>query len=102
MKKITLIVFTFIISPILYADITMSNGKQKSSVCMGCHGEDGRTNIPSYPHLAGQNSAYLEKQLLAFQSGNRIDPIMSPIAKSLIKKDIKDIASYYANLKTQL
>ncbi len=100
MKKNLLILFSLIVSSVAYAENSFENGKTKAAVCVGCHGEDGLANIPSYPNLAGQNYAYLEKQLLAFKSGDRNDPIMSPMAKNLVKQDIKDIAAYYANLKT--
>jgi cytochrome c553 len=38
-------------------------------VCSGCHGIDGVTQLPFMPRLAGQNVAYLEQQLAAFQAG---------------------------------
>ena len=46
-------------------------GKAKAAVCAACHGVEGKALIPNYPHLAGQNAAYLVKQLKAFKEGSR-------------------------------
>ncbi len=46
-------------------------GKAKAAVCAACHGGRRKALIPNYPHLAGQNAAYLVKQLKAFKDGSR-------------------------------
>ena len=48
--------------------------------CGGCHGANGKSAIPTYPNLAGQQAAYIVKQLKDFQSGARKDPTMSAMA----------------------
>ena len=70
----------------------------KTQICMGCHGEKGKTNNPTYPHLAGQNEAYLIDQLKQFRDGRRTNAIMAPMATALTDADIKDIAKYYSQL----
>ena len=35
--------------------------------CSLCHGKGGESASPVYPRLAGQHSAYLERQYLNFQ-----------------------------------
>ena len=75
-------------------------GKNKSGVCQSCHGEDGISVNPLCPNLAGQFQKYLEKQILDFQSGRRVDPVMKGMAASLSEKqDAKDIAAYFASRK---
>lgn len=101
MKKITFILLSILISPVIYAEHSIEHGEKKSAVCAGCHGEKGLAPAPLYPNLAGQNHAYLVKQLEAFQNGMRNDPIMSPIAKNLVEEDISDIAAYYASLENK-
>jgi cytochrome c553 len=67
--------------------------------CAACHGKDGKTPIdPSYPKLAGQYADYLRVSLIAYQRGDRKNPIMAGIAKPLSRKDIENLAAFYASL----
>ena len=34
-------------------------GKEKSAACVSCHGQDGISLSPIWPHLAGQHASYL-------------------------------------------
>lgn len=70
----------------------------KLGVCVACHGADGIGKAPQYPNLAGQKSAYLEKQLKAFRSGERTDPNMSAMAKPLSDRDIAELAAYFESV----
>lgn len=70
---------------------------KNAQTCFGCHGEDGVSNLPFYPNLAGQKQKYIEKQLFAYRDGDRKNEIMSPMAKSLSDKDIYSLAEYFAN-----
>ncbi|HEV8647764.1 MAG TPA: c-type cytochrome [Burkholderiales bacterium] len=74
-------------------------GKEKAAVCGACHGVDGNSTIPLNPTLAGQTSRYTYLQLKDFKEGRRKDPLMSPMAANLSKKDMFDIAAYYAAQK---
>jgi cytochrome c553 len=72
-------------------------GKSKSSLCQGCHGEDGLSIEEVIPKLAGQYSTYIAKELRNFQSGARKNQIMSVMAKSINDDDLDDIAAYFAS-----
>ena len=74
-------------------------GKAKAAVCAACHGVDGKASVPVYPHLAGQNAAYLVKQLKAFKDGSRKEPLMVPFMAPLTDADMENLAAYYASLK---
>ena len=74
------------------------DGEAKSAICGQCHGKNGISIIPIYPNLAGQKQGYMELQLHAFRSGQRINAAMSPHAKRLTDKDIADLSAYYANM----
>ncbi|AYQ57484.1 Cytochrome c4 [Bathymodiolus thermophilus thioautotrophic gill symbiont] len=63
--------------------------------CAGCHGVAGKSIAPIYPHLAGQQAAYIVKQLKDFQSGARKDPTMSAMA-ALSKGKEQIIADWLA------
>lgn len=74
-------------------------GKAKAAACAGCHGPAGKSSVPAYPHLAGQQREYLVKQLKAFKDGSRADPVMAAMAKPLSDAEIANLAAYYASLK---
>ena len=74
-------------------------GKTKAVVCSACHGVDGNSINPLWPKLAGQHAAYLTKQMKAFRSGERKDPVMAPMAMPLSDADIEDISAFYASQK---
>ena len=74
-------------------------GKAKATVCAACHGVDGKASAPVYPHLAGQNAAYLLKQMKAFKEGSRTEPLMAPFMAMLNEADMENLAAYYASLK---
>ncbi|HDX8402034.1 TPA: c-type cytochrome [Aeromonas dhakensis] len=83
--------------PVQAADVEA--GKAKAAVCAACHGAEGRALVPNYPHLAGQNAAYLVKQLKAFKDGSRKEPLMVPFMAPLSEADMENLAAYYASLK---
>jgi cytochrome c553 len=74
-------------------------GKSKSTLCQGCHGEDGLSVENLIPHLAGQYSGYIQKELRNFQSGARKHQIMSVMAKTINNSDLADIGAYFASQK---
>ena len=73
-------------------------GKQRAATCIGCHGADGISPNDTWPSLAGQNAAYLERILVAYKSGDQKDVMMTPLAQALSSADIQNLATYYANL----
>ena len=58
---------------------------------------DGNSPTPDYPKLAGQYPDYLAKALRDYKSGARKNPIMAGFAAALTKKDIDNLAAYYAS-----
>ena len=69
----------------------------KAQACAACHGANGVPTDPkTIPIIWGQQQSYLVKQLHDYRSGDRDDPIMSPIAKQLAQEDLRKIAAYFA------
>lgn len=66
--------------------------------CIACHGEDGIAKDKDVPHLAGQNYAYLVKQMQDFQKGRRPHKEMRVMSRVMTESDILEIADYYASL----
>lgn len=72
-------------------------GKAKAAVCAACHGSNGIGTTDAYPNIAGQHAAYIAKQLQAFKSGDRKDPVMAPMAMGLSEQDMADLGAYFAS-----
>ncbi len=71
-------------------------GKTKSAACGGCHGFDGNSPISMYPKLAGQNEAYIVKQVKDFKANtDRQNPIMMGMVAALSDADAADIGAYF-------
>jgi cytochrome c553 len=79
-------------------------GKSKAAqVCAACHGPDGnKPSAPDQPILAGQYPDYLVKALGDYKSGKRANPIMKGFADALSKKDMEDLAAWFASQKSSL
>src|SRR5260370_7558328 len=61
------------------------------------HGQNGEpTNPATFPIIWGQQANYLYKELHDYHSGDRNNPIMSPIAKGFSLEDLRKVANYFA------
>lgn len=83
------------------ADIK-AGGAKAAEICAACHGADGNSTDPNNPRLAGQYPDYLAKALRDYQSGARVNAIMSGFAKPLTKAEIENLAAYFAAQKSSL
>jgi cytochrome c553 len=77
-------------------------GANKVAICATCHGRDGNSQIPMNPSLAGQNAAYIIKQLEDYQSGARQNATMASMVTNLSEQDIADIAAFYASQERRI
>lgn len=98
--------FTVVISLVVMTHLSLvqaagdpERGKQRAALCFGCHGPDGQSLNPEYPNLAGQMELYLIKQLSAFRSGERKNPLMTPMAAQLNDQDVLDVAAFFSAQK---
>jgi cytochrome c553 len=72
-----------------------------STLCAGCHGADGHSLIPGYPHLAAQVPQYMAKQLRDFKAtagkpAARKNDIMAGMVMALNDDDMQNLAAYFA------
>ncbi len=79
----------------VYAEGSIKAGADKAKACQVCHGKGGHSTKPAYPILAGQHAQYIQKQLRAFKTGTRKDPIMNGMAAPLSEQDIEDVAAFF-------
>ena len=67
---------------------------EKTEVCAGCHGQDGKPIDKTIPVIWGQQQGYIYIQLRDFKRGDRKNDTMQPIASSLEREDMLAIAEY--------
>lgn len=70
---------------------------EEANSCVGCHGADGNSMIPSFPKIAGQYEDYLYQALKSYQNGQRTNAIMSGIANTLNEKQMKKLSKYFSS-----
>ena len=96
MKKILCLVL-FLSSWAGCAAVNTQSGQEKATMCAACHGPKGVSTNPMWPNLAGQQAAYLVKQLRDFKTGRlRHADIMMPFVASLSEDDMASLALFYS------
>src|SRR5271155_1428069 len=70
--------------------------EEKTQVCAGCHGADGKPIDKTFPTIWGQQAGYIYIQLRDFKRGDRKSDVMQPIASSLERDDMQAIAEYFS------
>lgn len=72
-------------------------GRRVAGMCQTCHGLDGYAPLPVAPHIGGEPAAFLAEQLYAFRSGERVNEMMTVVAKTLTDEQIENVAAWYAS-----
>ena len=71
--------------------------------CTACHGKDGNKPLmPDYPKIAGQNKAYVEKQMKDIKSGARANgnsAAMKGVMVIVSDEEIKTLAEFVSQMK---
>jgi cytochrome c553 len=70
--------------------------EEKTQVCAGCHGQNGKPVDKTIPVIWGQQQGYLYIQLRDFKRGDRKNDIMQPIVASMERADMLAIAEYFS------
>ena len=104
MSRILLALLAMAVAGSVHARGNAESGKAKAmQVCAACHGADGnKPSAPDQPILAGQHYDYLVKALTDYKTGKRNNPIMKGFADPLSKKEIEDLAAWFASQKSAL
>jgi cytochrome c553 len=91
-------------APASWSKGSAADGALKTLVCTACHGPNGNSANPEWPVLAGQNAAYIERQLHLLHDGKRVGKVgdaaaalMPPMALMLADQDIEDVAAFFAS-----
>ncbi len=81
------------------AGIAAQGNGRGAAACQSCHGDTGAGQAAAgFPRLAGLNAAYLRRQLDAFASGTRENPVMKVVATALSTDERRAMADYYSKL----
>jgi cytochrome c len=71
--------------------------------CSACHGKDGKkTLMPDYPKIAGQNKAYVLKQMVDIKSGARANgnsAAMKGVMVIVTDDEMKALADFVSQMK---
>ncbi len=103
MKKLLIsLLVTFGISGVAQAAGNAAAGQANTAVCAGCHNPDGNSAVPGFPKLAGQNEAYLLKQMKDIKGGSRQVVEMTGLLGNFSDQDLADMAAYFASKKVQI
>jgi cytochrome c553 len=98
-----LVMLTAVVTGSAYAAGDAVAGKNKSSMCAGCHGIEGYRSVypETYrvPKIGGQHADYIVAALKAYKAGERKHATMRAIAGSLTEQDMADLAAYYGDAK---
>lgn len=78
------------------ADADPAAGSEKAQPCAACHGQEGISSSPSFPHLAGQKMSYTAKQIMDIRDGNREVAEMAGQVDDFSDQDAWDVAAYFA------
>jgi cytochrome c553 len=70
-----------------------------ASACASCHALDGISTDENRPHLAGQRTVYLYRELLAYKNGARSDESMRRAVAFLSNDAMLKASIYYASLE---
>jgi len=87
------------LAPAAQAATPASVEQTAQQVCDNCHGRQGESAGPAFPHLAGQNAAYITKQLRDFKSGRRDNRAMREMMAELSDAELIEFGVLYAAMK---
>lgn len=98
--KISFLIFTLLISHLAIADAVKGKQLYVTRGCTACHGGSGRSlNKAVYPDLTGKPKAQLIKSFRAYQTGKKVNPLMSSMAKTIQPNQVADLFDYIATFK---
>jgi cytochrome c553 len=77
-------------------DSSYHEGGQTAAACTKCHGENGYSQEPGVPSLAGQQPAYLIIATQEYSNGSRPHAKKDAMLKALAQVDVEKMAMYFA------
>jgi sulfide dehydrogenase cytochrome subunit len=79
--------------------LTGASAAMLASTCEGCHGDNGVSNGPATPSIAGMSVYYFTEAMGEFAAEDTKTTIMTRIAKGYSEEEIQAMAAYFAKQK---
>ncbi len=92
----TLILCSLSLTPVQAGDAATGASTFNSRGCVGCHGPSGKKPLPNTPVVGGKPADFIAAELKKFRSGERNNPMMTPMAAGLSDADVDNLAAYLA------
>jgi cytochrome c553 len=80
------------------ADAQAGSENADENGCARCHGEQGVSDRPGTPHIAGLGKEYLYKQLRDYRDGTRDNRRMARYVEDLSDQQLADLSAWYSGL----
>ena len=90
----TLFGAVFIFAAALAGTANSAGIEDKLQACNACHGQNGEPVDVNTPIIWGQQTNFLVKQLHDYRAGDRENPIMAAMAKTLTQEELRPAAAY--------
>jgi cytochrome c553 len=81
------------------ADVAEGKKLAKEFRCKKCHNNDGISDDPEIPSIAGQRATYMYKQLMDFKHQVRDDSDMRKVARKMSEEDMIHVSAWYESLE---
>lgn len=101
--RLTCCALVLLAAPVSWSKGSAEAGAALAGTCLACHGANGNSVNPEWPSLAGQNAAYIERQLHLLHDGRRTGKagdtsaaMMPAMAATLSDQQMEDVAAYYS------
>lgn len=97
-KPVTMVAWTPQVIDRLHHPNLQNGAEIAAKICATCHGETGVSPAPQFPHLAGQSSFAIYKQLNDFKTGTRVNELMAGVVQDLDDNQMVDVAAHFSAL----
>lgn len=86
------------LSCLLALPVAAQSFKERTELCLACHGEKGQSDTAEVPSLGGMPSPYVLIQLYLFREKRRAQEIMNDQTKDMKDEDLQTFADFIAKL----
>lgn len=100
MKPLLLLLLASLLPGVHAADLATAEAIVQGR-CFICHGAHGESSSPVFPRLAGQNAAYVARQLADYRSGKRRSGTMQPMVEGLSPAEMQALGEWFARQPPQ-
>jgi cytochrome c553 len=97
-QPVTMVAWTPQVIERLHQPNLQNGANIAANICANCHGENGVSRGPQFPHMAGQSAFAIYKQLHDFKTGVRANEQMSAIVQGLDDDQTADVAAHFSAL----